>query len=187
MKHPIVSDVGIGHDGGCPPLLDLLDSFVDERGRVAAAEALGVNYRSMMTRYISWRVSRRMRQALGEFRDSLDMGDDGPGVVNGDGVGEDAGESREVRAARLEQENRKLRETVASQAEELEALRRQLAELEERDQSPGETNVVAGSQGQPVDWRPPQRGHGLADAGVVTFEEQPDEEHAFGPSAPLVA
>ena len=30
-------------------------------------------------------------------------------------------------------------------------------------------------------------GPGLPDAGVVTLEGQPDEEHAFGPAAPLVA
>ena len=35
-------------------------------------------------------------------------------------------------------------------------------------------------------WRPPRRRHGLPDAGVVTLEEQSDEEHAFGPAAPLV-
>ena len=42
-------------------------------------------------------------------------------------------------------------------------------------------------QGQPGDWRPPRRGPGLPDAGVVTLGEQPDEDHAFGPAAPLVA
>lgn len=36
-------------------------------------------------------------------------------------------------------------------------------------------------------WRPPRREHGLPDAGVVTLEEQPDEEHAFGPATQLVA
>ena len=35
-------------------------------------------------------------------------------------------------------------------------------------------------------WRPPRRRHGLPDAGVVTLEEQSDEEHAFGPAAQLV-
>ena len=35
-------------------------------------------------------------------------------------------------------------------------------------------------------WRPPRRRHGLPDAGVVTLEEQSDEEHAFGPAVPLV-
>ena len=37
------------------------------------------------------------------------------------------------------------------------------------------------------DWRPPRRRPGMPDAGVVTLEEQPDETHAFGPAAPLVA
>ena len=51
----------------------------------------------------------------------------------------------------------------------------------------GEDVAVDGDQGQPGDWRPPRRGHGLPDAGVVTLEEQPDEEQAFGPAVPLVA
>ena len=37
------------------------------------------------------------------------------------------------------------------------------------------------------DWRPPRRRPGMPDPGVVTLEQQPDEEHAFGPPAPLVA
>ena len=37
------------------------------------------------------------------------------------------------------------------------------------------------------DWPPPRRRPGMTDAGVVTLEEQPDEEHAFGPAAQLVA
>ena len=56
------------------PLLDLLDALVNGRGRVAAAEALGVNYRTMMACYDSRRVSRRMRKALEEFRDTGEAG-----------------------------------------------------------------------------------------------------------------
>ena len=41
--------------------------------------------------------------------------------------------------------------------------------------------------GEPSAWRPPRRGHGLPDAGVVTLEQQPDEAHAFGPASQLVA
>ena len=36
-------------------------------------------------------------------------------------------------------------------------------------------------------WRAPRRRPRMPNAGVVTVEEQPDEEHAFGPAAPLVA
>ena len=174
-------------EGEDAPLLDLLDALVDDRGRVAAAEALGVNYRTVARCQQYRRVSRRMQQVLQEFRDSQDVDDDGPGLVAGDGAGEDTGETPEHRAAALEQENRELRETVEAQAEELEALRRRVAELGERPQTPGGADAVDGGQGQPGDWRPPRRGHGLPDAGVVTLEEQPDEEHAFGPAEPIVA
>ena len=37
------------------------------------------------------------------------------------------------------------------------------------------------------EWHRPRTAHGLPDAGVVTLEPQPDEEHAFGPAAGLVA
>ena len=169
------------------PLLDLLDALVRYRGRVAAAEARGVNYRTLVRCEQSREVSRRMRQVLQEFRDAQDAGDDGTGIVAGDGAGEDMGETPEEQAAALEEENRELRETVEAQTEELEALRRRVAELAEQGPPPGGAGAVDGDQGQPRDWRPPRRDHGLPDAGVVTLEEQPDEQYAFGPAAPLVA
>ena len=182
---------GVGEGDGAvsgadQPLLDLLDALVNDRGRVAAAEDLGVNYRTVARCQQSRRVSRRMRQVLQEFRDSQGGGDDGPGIVAGDGAGEDAGETPQDRAA-LERENRELREAVESQAAEMEALRRQVSESGQRAQKPGGDDAVDGGQGQPEDWRPPRRGHGMPGAGVVTLEEQPDEAHAFGPATPLVA
>ena len=44
------------------PLLDLLDALVEQRGKVAAAKALGVNYRTVTACYDSRRVSPRMRR-----------------------------------------------------------------------------------------------------------------------------
>ena len=166
------------------PLLDLLDALVNDRGRTAAAEALGVNYRTVARCQQSRRISPRMRQVLQEFRNSQGVGDDAP--VVGDGAGEDTGETPQERAA-LEQENWELRETVEAQAEELEALRRRVAESGEPEQSPGGADAVDGGQGLPGEWRPPRRAHGMPDAGAVPLEEQPDEEHDFGPAAPLVA
>ena len=64
-----------------------------------------------------------------EFQGAQEAGDARPGIVGGDGVGE----SRQDRAAALEQENRALRETVQAQAGELEELNRRLAELGSRD------------------------------------------------------
>ncbi len=174
-------------EGEDAPLLDLLDALVSDRGRVAAAEALGVNYRTVARCQQSRRVTLRMRQVLQEFRDSQDAGDGGPGVVAGDGAGEDAGETPGDRAAVLEEENRRLRETAETQAGELDALRRRVSELEEPAPQPGGSDPIDGGRGQPGEWRPPRRGPGLPGAGVVTLEEQPDEEHAFGPAAPLVA
>ncbi len=50
--------------------MDLLDAVVAERGRVPAAEALGVNYRTLAFCCDSRQVSRRMRQALLDLRDA---------------------------------------------------------------------------------------------------------------------
>ena len=48
--------------------------------------------------------------------------------------------------------------------------------------------IRARTQGQVQnqDWRPSRRRPGLPETGVVTVEQQSDEEHAFGPAAPLV-
>ena len=75
---------------------------------------------------------------------------------------------------------------------EFEELRRRVAELQ------GAENVGVADDASPVevshdrgdvqrhDWRPPRRQTGMPDPGVVTLEEQPDGEHAFGPAAALV-
>ena len=89
---------GVGEgDAADQPLLDLLDALVNDRGRTAAAEALGVNYRTLVRCQQSRRISRRMRQVLQEFRDSQDAGDDGPCIVAGDGTGEHSGETPHAR------------------------------------------------------------------------------------------
>ena len=163
------------------PLLDLLDALVNDRGRVAAAEALGVNYRTMMACYDSRRVSRRMRKALEEFRDA---GEASGTEVDGDGAADEV-ETLRQRVAELEEEARGLRGLVETQAGQLEELGRRVAQLVREAQQRGESEPVVGED-QPSVWRPPRRRHGLPDAGVVTLEEQPDEEDAFGPAVPLV-
>ena len=189
-------DPGNGPDSSLSdmPLLDLLDSLVSDRGRVAAAEALGMNYRTLVNCYDSRRVSRRMRQVLVEFRDA-----GGPDEVRGDvdavaQVGNDdgddepdhEGEPLAEQVAALEDETRQLRELVEHQGRHLEELGRRVAGLEGQDQQPTEAGAVGGDD-QQREWRPPRRGHALPGAGVVTLEEQPNEEHAFGPAAPMVA
>ena len=180
VENPLTDEYGGAGDDAGQPLLDLLDALVNERGWTGAAEALGVNYRTVARCQRSRRVSRLMRQALVEFRDSQGVGD------GGDGTGDDLEETLRERAAALERENRELRETVEAQAAELERLRQQIAEMGDQGQPAGGNDAVDGGQGQPEGWQPPRRGHGMPDAGVVTLEEQHDEERAFGPAAPLV-
>ena len=160
------------------PLLDLLDALVESRGKVAAAEALGVNYRTMTNCYDSRRVSRRMRRALQEFRDASGVAIE---VGGGDGVSTDSQvEALGKRAAELEEENRELRELVEAQAVQLEALQGQISRLEEEEHSAGDAGRVGVGE---VDGQrpPPRRGAGPLNAGVVTLETQHDEEDAFRP------
>ncbi len=180
---------GSGDDVNIPlsddPLLDLLDTLVEQRGKVAAAEALGVNYRTMVACHESRRVSRRMRKALEEYRDA---GGDG-----GDEQDDDAGDiaekvaALEERVAALEEAHGILVETIEAQAKRLADLEGNVERSEDEEPEHGEANAVADDNDGPQQWRPPRREHGLPDAGVVTLEEQPDEEHAFGSAAALVA
>ena len=157
-------------------LLDLLDALVESKGRVAAAETLGVNYRTMMACYESRRVSRRMRRALREFRGRA--ADDGGGAVRqAEALGE--------RVAELEEENRELRELVEAQASQLEEAARQMAALEAGEQPEGEAERVESEDGhepgQPRRGKPEPQ-----DTMVVALEKQQGEDEALGPAGALV-
>ena len=80
-----------------------------------------------------------------------------------------------------------MRETVEAQAEELEVLRRRVAELAEQARVPGGDDAVASGPGAAGGMAFASAGSRIARCRVVTLEEQPGEEHAFGPGAPLVA
>ena len=178
-------------------LLDLLDALVEERGRDPAAGVLGVTYRTLALCCDRRQVSRRMRRALVEFRDRGGVGGGEAGNGDGDGPPDGDGAVLRQRVAELEDENAELRDLADDQARQLKVLTRRLAALED-SRRPGDAaeGVDADAaddhendQGDDVarDWRPPRRRPGMPDAGVVTLEEQPDEEHAFGPAATLVA
>ena len=166
--------------------MDLLDALVSDRGKVGAAEALGVNYRTLAACQDSRHVSRRMRRALELYRDAAAADGDDPG---GDDVGDIAGKlaALEERVTALEAERRELREVVEAQAEQLAQWERQGGAPEDEEAQQVEADTPQADCGQSEEWRPPRRDHGMPDAGVVTLVEQPDEEHAFGPAAALVA
>ena len=145
-----------------------------------------VDYRTLVNCEQSRQVSRRMRQALQEFREAA-VGDDGPEVVGSDGEEDGDAESLGQRVAVLEAENRALWETVEARAGQPEELGRRVAALEDKEQPRAGSLTVGVGQVQQREWRPPRRRLGMPDAGVGTLEERPDEEHAFGPAAPLVA
>ena len=168
-------------------LLDLLDDLVGDRGRVRATEALGVNYRTLQHCLDSRRLSRRMREALEQYRRSAPVVVDLPAETEETGPGEGQGESLEQRVAGLEGENRALQETIEALAGQLDELRHRVANLE----GPG-TNR-AGSESLDVDHELRGEGsqhspdHGALEAGVVTLEERPGEEQNLGAAAPRVA
>ena len=106
-----------------------------------------------------------------------------PALWTAEGKAEGESESLTQRVAALEDEHRSPREVIEAQAEHLEELEQRTGALEEGDQQRGEAGVVKVDDSRQQEWRPPRREHGLPDAGVVTLEKQPVEEHAFGPAA----
>ena len=80
-------------------LLELLDDLVGDRGRVGAADVLGVNYRTLQHCLESRRLSRRMLEALEYYRSSAPVVVDLPSAAEEAGPEEGQGESLEQRVA----------------------------------------------------------------------------------------
>ena len=72
------------------------------------------------------------------------------------------------------------------QAKHVEGLESRLPKLEEPG-SEAETPESTVGDRDSSSSKPPKRAYGLPDASVVTLQPQPDEAHAFGPAAELVA
>lgn len=152
-------------------LWDLLTGLVRDRGRVGAARALGVNFRTLAGSVDSRKLSPRMLRALGE-------------MVKAGGATPDESDQR-VEALRrrvdaVEKEAGVLRETLEAHVKHMEELERRVAKLEEARAEAREPESIVVDRESAV-WTPPNRDYGLPDPGVVTLEAQPDEEHAFGP------
>ena len=131
-------------------------------------------------------LSRRMRRVLQEF-------EAGPGSGWVPRPGLDGSRGSDGRAQTVAQqmetlawEVAHLAEMVEAQGGQLQELRRRVAGLEDIARGRAAGNVEP-DEGEAGEWRPPEREQGMPDAGLVTVEPQPDEEHAFGPAAGLVA
>ena len=167
-------------------LFEVLQQLVEYRGRMRAATALGVNYRTVAKNLEAGSPSRRMRRALQEFEAGSGPAEspDLDGSRGSDGRDQTVAQQMKTLAGEVAH----LGEMVEAQGGQLQELGRRVAGLDDvtRERTTGNVGPavdvdVAG------EWRPPERGQGLPDAGVVTVEPQPDEEHAFGPAAGLVA
>ena len=158
-------------------LLALLDDLVRAEGRLQAAQALGVNYRTLVRVVESGRLSRRMRDALERRR----LADRAATAIRQRDEGRAVARRIERIDARLTAVERERRGPDDGRGDRraLEALTRRVARLE-RDQGPP-TAAEAHARG----WRPPA--DGSVDPGVVTTDPHPGEEASYGPGMPLVA
>ena len=159
-------------------LWQVLLQLVEDQGRVGAAKALAVNYRTLVANVKAGSLSRHMRKAVQQFEARPEPSES----PNRDGA-EAAAQQMETLAGQVAH----LAEMVESQTGQLQELGRRVAGLEEvaRERTAGNVEPTVG-ESVPSEWRPPEREEGLPDAGVVTVDPQPDEEHAFGPAAGLV-
>lgn len=170
-------------------LWDVLQELVNDRGRVGAANELGVNYRTVAANLKAGSLSRRMRKAVQGFEGSeAELEPAESPEWDESRRSDDQAEAVAQRMETLVAAVRQLRETVETQAGQLDELGRRVAGLEEATKERAVGNVgPAVGEGERGKWRPPRRAPELPARGVVTLEPQPDEVHAFGPAAGLVA
>ena len=168
-------------------LLELLDDLVGDRGRVGAADVLGVNYRTLQHCLESRRLSRRMLEALEYYRSSAPVVVDLPSAAEEAGPEEGQGESLEQRVAGLEGENRALRESIEALGSQLDELRHQVANLEGPRTNRSGSEPLAVDQDLQGEGSQHSSDYGALEAGVVTLEERPGEELTLGAAAPRVA
>ena len=161
-------------------LLEQLKELARQRGRVKAAQLLGVNFRTLAGSIESGKLSRRMREALQE------MAEVDEGLDDTARDAEDDSEELAQRVETLEEEVRSLRHVVDEQEEGTRKLARQLEMLEagqsrNNRRDPVE-NVAEGTRENNAtcsgSWR--------VGPVVVTLEPQKDEAQALGSAAVLV-
>ena len=161
-------------------LLEQLKELARQRGRVKAAQLLGVNFRTLAPSIESGKLSRRMREALEQMAETDDFSDE----FNGGPV--DDSEELEKRVEALEEEVRSLRQVVEEQAEGTRELAHRVEKFEAAQREVKRTNSVEGLVVEPKANAPSGTGNRRTGPGVVTLEPQENETQALGPAASLV-
>lgn len=163
-------------------LLTLLDALVGYRGRVGAAEVLGVNYRTLRRAQDTRKLSAGMVRALEKFA-TMDTEFNSTFYAS-DPVGEEeeldptlASQMNAIRA-----ENRELCEIIESLTVHLQELWRRVALLEGGKRHSGHRNSRRGEEGGVASGVPCR-----LDNKVVAIVPRHKEESVLGTAAPLVA
>ena len=188
-------------------LWGLLDALVSEQGRVAAGNALGVNYRTLQDCLDNRQLGRRMREALREFGNLAPVVGERPpvaGVVNPE---EGSGKTLSQLMADLEADNRDLRKVGEALAQEVADLKTEIRKVQEtnetqaahlKDRDRWMVPLVQGNlrsgifKKMGIVRRARDRDAIIAgfagppEAGVLTLNHQLGEEQALGRAAHLV-
>ena len=169
-------------------LREVLERVVRAEGRMKAAEALGVGYRTLVRAQESGVLTRRMRAALERL---LFEGNEAAVTQVQEQV-----RALAQRVEEVVEESRDAREAAQSAAGELAALReehagtvlglqRRLARLESRERGRGGKDPGAGKTGDP-EAQPPEPMFPRLHPELVTLEPAPDDEEVYGAAWPLV-
>ena len=160
-------------------LMERLKELARQRGRVKAAQLLGVNFRTLAASIESGKLSRRMREAL------LKMGELDEGSGDAGGADVDKGELVK-RVETLENEVEGLQQAVNEQADGTRELAQRLKKLEadqhgDKQADSVESLVVGPKLNEPSspEMRP-------MNSYVLTLEPQEGEAQALGPAAAVV-
>ncbi len=160
--------------------MEQLEELVRQRGRVKAAELLGVNFRTLAGSIESGKLSRRMKEALEQMVETDDFSDE----FADDPV--DDSEELEKRVEVLEEEVRSLRQVVDEQEEGTRELAQRVEKLEVAQHEDERTNSVEGLVFEPKAKAPSGTSNRRTEPGVVSLEPLEDEAQALGPAAALV-
>ena len=159
-------------------LMEQLKELARQRGRVKAAQMLGVNFRTLVASIESGKLSRRMREAL-EKMAKTDEGFDDAAADN------DSGELVQ-RVDALEEEVGSLRQIVEEQEDGMRKLAQRVEKLEATQHEVKWTNSVEGLVVAPKANNPSASELRQTSPYVLSLEPQEEEAQALGPAAALV-